>query len=108
MPKAAPSANKPRLEAGVGQLQLSGDLTFATVTALLAESQALFATGGDALRIDLSAVGRADSAGLALLIEWLRVARRAGRTLEFHGVPDQMVAIAKASGLAEVLPLNPA
>jgi len=95
------------LEAGVGQLQLSGDLTFATVSALLEESRGVFAAASDDLRIDLAGVGRADSAGLALLIEWLREARRVGRTLEFHAVPAQMLAIAEASGLADILPLHP-
>lgn len=108
MPKAAPSANKPRLEAGQGALRLSGDLTFATVSALLEESQGVFDNAGEDLRIDLSGVHRADSAGLALLIEWLRAARRSGRSLEFHAVPAQMLAIAEASGLAEILSLHSA
>lgn len=98
----------PRVETTADGLRVEGDLTFATVTALLAASRPLFSAGSGALRVDLSGVGRADSAGLALLIEWLRLARGAGRELQFQAVPAQMQAIAAASGLTDLLPLAPA
>jgi phospholipid transport system transporter-binding protein len=95
----------PRIEATGEGLRVEGDLTFATVGALLAASRPLFSAGEATLRVDLSGVGHADSAGLALLIEWLRLARAAGRELRFQAVPGQMQAIAAASGLTDVLPL---
>lgn len=95
----------PRIEAAEDGLKVHGDLTFATVTALLGDSSPLFGAGTGALQVDLSGVGRADSAGLALLIEWLRLARTAGRELRFQAVPAQMEAIAAASGLTGILPL---
>ncbi|HEB99345.1 MAG TPA: STAS domain-containing protein, partial [Thiotrichales bacterium] len=52
-----------------------------------------------------SGVGRADSAGLALLVEWMREARRQGREIRFLGMPAQMSAIAEVSGLSELLPV---
>jgi len=95
----------PRIDKDADGLRVEGDLTFATVGALLAASQPLFSAGPGPLRIDLSGVGRADSAGLALLIEWLRLARGAGCELQFQAVPAQMRAIAAASGLSDILAL---
>ncbi len=98
---------QPRIEADGAGLRVSGALTFATVTALLRESRGLFGTGEGPLKVDLSGVSHADSAGLALLMEWLRLARGAGRELEYHAVTEQMLAIASAGGLLEILPLAP-
>lgn len=88
-----------------GRFQVTGEMIFATVPALAARSGALFADAGE-VTIDLGAVERADSAGLALLVEWLRQARSADRALRFSRVPEQMLAIARVSGLEAVLPLD--
>ena len=53
-----------------GCLQVSGELVFATAPRLLAEGESLFG-GQQDLVIDLGGVKRCDSAGLALLLEWL-------------------------------------
>lgn len=101
--------SKARIESlGEGRYRLDGDMTFATVTALLPEGAAMIAAAGEALAIDLAAVGRVDSAGLALLIEWLRSAREAGKTITYHHTPEQMLAMARLSSLDVVLPLEPA
>jgi phospholipid transport system transporter-binding protein len=50
---------------------VTGALTFETVPGLYQNSSNWFAGAGD-LTIDLAQVERTDSAGLALLIEWLR------------------------------------
>lgn len=86
-------------------LQVSGELSFATVPALLEQGAALLAGRGDRIRLDLGGVTRADSAGLALLIEWLRLARRRRAEVEFSNIPPQMLAIARVSGIEDVLPL---
>ena len=98
----------PHVEASEAGLRVEGDLTFATVTALLNASSPLFASGAGGGEVDLSGVGRADSAGLALLIEWSRLARAAGYELRFQAVPAQMQAIAAASGLTDILLLTSA
>lgn len=106
MRKKPQPAAKPRLEQAGGEVHVSGDLTFATVTALWRDSRPLLAAGGAQLQIDLAGVGRADSAGLALLVEWLRSARAAGTELVFLAVPAQLLAIASASGVEHLLPLQ--
>ncbi len=87
-----------------GVLEVSGELTFATVPALLAANSGLFA-GSGALTVDLAGVSRADSAGVALLIEWLRLARRAGRELRYVNMPQQTAQLIRVSGLERVFAL---
>lgn len=95
-----------RLEpAGEGRFLLSGTLSFATVPAVWRESAGLFAADPPVLRIDLRGVERSDSAGLALLVEWMREARRHDREIRFVNIPAQMLAIARVSGLDQILPL---
>jgi len=56
-------------------------------------------------RIDLSGVRRANSAGVALLVEWLRQARSRQRELVFVNLPAQMEAIVRTVDLDGVLPV---
>ncbi len=84
-----------------GVYQLNGELSFATVTALLQHSRALFA-GAPELQIDLSGVVHADSAGLSLLIEWLRQARLHNQRLTYVALPAQLQALAGISEVGEL------
>ena len=99
-------AERARIEKGEleGDFALVGALTFETVPGLWEEGERVF---GDcpALSLDLGAVSRADSAGLALLVDWLRRAREYGQDVRFSNIPDQMLAMARASGLDQVLPM---
>lgn len=99
----SPNSTAPSLRAdGSGRFIVSGAVTFATAGELLAASQPLFA-GEKAITVDLSAVTRVDSAGLALLLEWLRRARSDGRAVSFTGLPGKLVDIAKLSGVDAML-----
>lgn len=105
------SVSHPRIERrDEGTFLLSGDLSFASVPALLRESQHLLpqqiaAADANAVTIDLQGVSRTDSAGLALLVEWTRNFRAQGITLHFLNIPTQMLALAHLSGLEGVLSL---
>lgn len=85
---------------------VAGELSFATVPPLLADSGPALERTQGALRVDLGAVERVDSAGLALLIEWLRLARAAGRELRYIGVSDRVRSIIRVNGLSEALGLG--
>lgn len=87
-------------------LRVSGELTFATVTTLLAQSRPLFERLGEHIEVELGGVERADSAGLAILIEWMRLANTRGGSIRFSRLPEQMLAIAVASELDTLLPLS--
>jgi phospholipid transport system transporter-binding protein len=86
-------------------IRVGGELSFATVNAVLSQTKNVFESVTD-LNIDLAAVTRSDSAGVALLIDWMRIAKDASRKIVFHNIPAQMLAIASASGLDELLPLQ--
>ena len=88
-----------------GHWSLSGTLDFATVPGLLPYVAAL-AQGRGTAELDLGDVTRADSAGLALLIECKRIAARAGRELRLVNLPVQLDSIARVSGLAQILDLS--
>jgi phospholipid transport system transporter-binding protein len=87
-----------------GRLSLSGELSMDTVPALLAQNN-LRDTQGE-ISVDLQNVERADSAGVALLIEWQRSARQQQKTIHFQNIPPQMLAIAHLSGVDELLALE--
>lgn len=88
-----------------GAYQIAGDLTFSTVSRFLAETQPLFRQADGPLVFDLAGVSRADSAGLALLIEWLRHAHAADTSLRFQHIPEQLLNMASASALGAILEL---
>lgn len=94
---------EPRIvSAGNGRVQIAGDLTFETVGGLRERGAEVLQGEGDVI-LDLKAVTRADSAGLALMVEWLRQARRKDAGLRVVNMPDQMLAIARMSKLDSVL-----
>jgi phospholipid transport system transporter-binding protein len=79
-----------------------GALEFTTVTPLLPVGAAAIEQGRAAV-IDLAAVTGSDSSGLALLIEWLSVARGAGRILRYENIPSQLHQLARLSDVAALL-----
>lgn len=85
-------------------MQVDGQLDVDNVPARLRESTGWF-DGGQTL-IDLSGVTRADSAGVALLLEWMRDADAAGGRLRFVNAPAQIRAIIDFCALGDVIPLD--
>ncbi len=79
-----------------------GDWQFATAPDILAQAAALQANGIPA-RVNLSQVGRMDSAGLAVLVELARQARLAGTLLLFHNPPADLRRLAEAYGVDAIL-----
>ncbi len=73
-----------------------GSLEFATVARLLPLGTAAI-EGGHAAVIDLAGVTDSDSSGLALLIEWLSVAKEARRSLHYENMPAQLHQLADLS-----------
>lgn len=85
-----------------GRARVLGSLHFSTVSALLTDG--INALDGDkAAVIDLSGVTASDSSGLALLIEWLSVARAAGKELRYEHLPTQLQQLARLSEVEELL-----
>lgn len=89
-----------------GEVRISGELSFTTVPALWRDADAIFSAGGDEVCFDLQAVDRTDSAGLALLIEWVRAAAEQGMGIRFRNIPAQLLDIARVSGVEALLSAN--
>jgi phospholipid transport system transporter-binding protein len=83
-------------------LRIAGDLNFKTTPPLLETSRPFFTKNTD-LCFDLSDVHKSNSAGLALLLEWKRLAREHKKKIRFLNVPVQLGTIAKASEVGQIL-----
>lgn len=86
---------------GEGRFLVSGVLDATTAGPLLKRSTRLFADF-PLLQVDLSGVKQSDSAGLALLIEWLRLARQQRQRIGFQNVPPQIDALARISEVEDL------
>lgn len=87
---------------GDGHYALEGDVTADTVPALwprIAEA----AAGGGATEVSCAGVKRADSAAVACLLEWARLARAAGGSLRVVDLPGVMKVIMEVSDLDGIL-----
>ncbi len=89
--------------AGGGRFGLAGSLNMGTVTGLRERGLRAFAAEAGAIEVDLSAVERADSGALALLIDWLAWARAAGREMKFTALPAALLALARLSDVEDLL-----
>ena len=87
---------------GGGRFAVRSELTFKSATAILAQSKRLFADF-ERISVDMSDVQEADSAGLALLIEWVSWARHFDREIVYENIPQQILAIAQISEVTDLL-----
>ena len=88
------------------RMVVSGALTLANVAAVLRDGNA--AIGEGVRTVDLAEVGELDSSALALLLAWLREAKRQNRSLTFANLPQGLTTIARLYGVAELLPTTSA
>jgi len=86
------------------RLQLSGVLDHASVPSLREQGRTLIAQGSGPLVLDCAGVEHSNSAGLALLLAWLRDSQAAGCSLTIAGLPSELRQIAEVSDALELLP----
>ena len=87
---------------GGGSFSLSGDMTFSTAGEILRESEEIFEEH-TRIEVDLSGVKETDSAGLALLLEWITWANHTVREIRFLEMPEKIEAIAKTTEVDDLL-----
>jgi phospholipid transport system transporter-binding protein len=85
-----------------GRLEASGALGFESAGQALPRGLALIEKGKPCT-VDLSRVTEADSAGLAVLVEWLATARARGASIRYEAIPAQILAVARISELESLL-----
>lgn len=96
------SEREPFVRESDARARLQAPLRFGTVAALRDRGLEMIGAAGAELTIDLSGVTSADSAGLALLIDWLARARAGHKRLRYVRPPQALRALAK---LSDVEPL---
>jgi len=87
---------------GDGCFELSGEMSFKTANDILKSSARNFGQY-DSLELDMSKVGKTDSAGLALLIEWHAQTRRRAAKIRYVAVPESLRAIAATCGVGDLI-----
>ena len=90
---------------GDGCARLSGALTFRSIPALYAEAEPLMRADSGVDSIDLAGVDAADSAGLALLLEWQAVRPAGAGKLAIRNAPPSLLSLARlceADGLLDL------
>jgi phospholipid transport system transporter-binding protein len=88
-----------------GEFRLEGVMTFATAAQGLKLVKPLLSRKAS-LKLDLSGVTRADSAGVGLLIEWVRLSRKVGSQIRYVHLPDSLLAMIRVGGVAGMLPID--
>jgi phospholipid transport system transporter-binding protein len=87
-----------------GRCSATGPLVFATAVAACRQGlELLAASAGGEFEIDCSGVSASDSAGLAVLLEWLAAARRAGKRLRYTRLPAGLLALSRISEVEALL-----
>lgn len=89
--------------AGPGRFSAAGPLTFATARAARAAGLAALAAASQPTQIDCAGVTAADSAGLAVLLDWLAAAKLGGRSLSFAALPEGLSALGRISEVSQLL-----
>lgn len=91
-------------ESSPGNFGVRGALTFATARAARDSGLAAFSSSAArAFQVDCSAVTAADSAGMAVLLDWLSAAKRARRSLKYVALPEPVRALARIGDVLELL-----
>ena len=80
-----------------------GDLTFETVVTIEKEGFAVIDEGGKNITLDLSHVQLCSSAAVALLLSWLRYAKKRQKVLLFSGVPASLMAMIQSAELESII-----
>jgi phospholipid transport system transporter-binding protein len=86
-----------------GVYRLEAPLTFASVASLHGEGVRILDSASNGLTLDLQSVPAVDSAGLALLIDWLGEARAKSRRLKYAQPPQALLSLARLSDVEKLI-----
>jgi phospholipid transport system transporter-binding protein len=87
---------------GEGHFALEGEMTFETAERILMASEEPFEQH-TRIEVDLAGVTKSDSAGLALLLEWITWANHTVREIRFLSMPERVLAIARTTEVEQLL-----
>ena len=89
-----------------GLARVKGPLTLETVTIIYNQAMAEAAEGRHIGSLDLEAVSRVDSSGLALMLEWQSAAGGAGRTLKIRNAPPGLLSLVNLCEASDLLTIE--
>jgi len=89
-----------------GTVDVSGSLTFDTVPNFLAQGTGWLGDGKGTITLDMKAVSKTDSAGLALMLEWLQQARKTGCAIHFVNIPERVQVLIRVNGLTQAFSVS--
>lgn len=92
------------LESVADEIRLVGEISHQSVLNVI-DADFDFAQNKDVV-VNFAGVERSDSAGLALMVHWARLAKKANATIRFSKVPEKLLALAKMSNLDAVLSIS--
>ncbi len=98
--------NHPQLRIVNDVLHVNGKLDFDTVADLSQRGNEYIREASSSLTIDLQNIDSCNSAGLAVLLEWLRTAQQQQCQIIFKNPSTQLTAIAQVCGLSSLLATN--
>lgn len=85
-----------------GKFLVSGKLAFSNVSDLY-KSSLLSMDQVQELVFDFSQVTGSDSSGLALMIEWVKLAEKKGKGIKLQYVPAELMSLARVSSLDKLI-----
>lgn len=88
------------------KVYLKGDISFETVIDALKINIFPRDSATKTIYVDFSGIEYADSSGLALMVNWLRQAKKRNVDVQFTHIPKKLIALAGMSNLEQVLPIN--
>ncbi|TAK77510.1 MAG: STAS domain-containing protein [Gammaproteobacteria bacterium] len=86
------------------QILVSGDIDFSNVMSVYEKSLPLLSAAAEP-RIDFSQVTSSDSSGLALVIEWIKLAGQQQKRIHIIHLSDDLMSIAKAARVGHLISL---
>ena len=86
-----------------GGVSIKGPLTFSTVPGLVPLAKSWLELGEDSIEVNLAGVTHADSAGVALLLQWWSILHTNHRRLRYTNVPKQVERFIRINGLDATL-----
>lgn len=99
-------AGDSRIEFREDRAEVSGPLSFESVPGLFRRLEQRAAGETPVKTIDLGGVSQADSAGLALLLEWQARAQADGRQIAVRNAPDGLLSLARLCEAMDLLDLT--
>lgn len=87
------------------ELCISGRIDLNNVTAACAQGSGLIDTLSK-VTVNLSGLTDADSSILALMVEWIRSAKKQNKDIIFNNSPQFLLDLGRVSGLDAILPIS--